>query len=59
MVSALSWTALSFRGREIDALVAKAWDLDADDLETIFADFTLDAVPEDYREFVRRRFGEL
>jgi hypothetical protein len=44
---------------EIDALVARAWDLDADDLETIFADFTLDAVPEPYRQSVRDRFAEL
>jgi hypothetical protein len=44
---------------EIDALVARAWGLDAADLETIFADFTLAAVPEEYRERVRRRFAEL
>ena len=44
---------------EIDARVARAWGLDADDLETIFADFTLDAVPEAYRQRVRERFAEL
>ena len=44
---------------EIDARVARAWGLDAADLETIFADFTLDAVPEGYREQVRERFAEL
>ena len=44
---------------EIDARVARAWDLDATDLETIFADFTLDAVPETYRQRVRDRFAEL
>jgi len=44
---------------EIDALVARAWELEADDLETIFADFTLAAVPEEYRERVRRRFASL
>ena len=44
---------------EIDARVARAWGLDAADLETIFADFTLAAVPEEYRERVRRRFAEL
>ena len=44
---------------EIDARVARAWDLTADELELIFADFTVDAVPEDYREAVRalRRAG--
>lgn len=50
------------RGRlraEIDARVAHAWDLEATDLETIFADFTLDAVPETYRQLVRDRFAEL
>jgi hypothetical protein len=50
---------LSFRGRKIDARVAHVWGLDADNLETIFADFTLDAVPEGYRELVRHRFREL
>lgn len=44
---------------EIDARVAHAWGLDAADLETIFADFTLDAVPEPYRARVRTRFAEL
>lgn len=44
---------------EIDARVAHAWGLDATDLETIFADFTLDAVPEAYRQRVRDRFAEL
>ncbi|HEX5467672.1 MAG TPA: DNA methyltransferase, partial [Gaiellaceae bacterium] len=44
---------------EIDARVAHAWGLDATDLETIFADFTLDAVPEPYRQRVRDRFAEL
>lgn len=44
---------------EIDARVARAWNLDAADLETIFADFTLDAVPEPYRQRVRDRFAEL
>jgi hypothetical protein len=44
---------------EIDALVAHAYGLSADDLELVFSDFTLDAVPEDYRELVRRRFAEL
>jgi hypothetical protein len=44
---------------EIDARVAVAWALNAGDLETIFADFTLDAVPESYRQLVRDRFSEL
>jgi hypothetical protein len=44
---------------EIDARVAHAWKLDAADLETIFADFTLDAVPEPYRRRVRDRLVEL
>lgn len=44
---------------EIDARVAHSWHLDAADLETIFADFTLDAVPEPYRQRVRDRFAEL
>jgi hypothetical protein len=44
---------------EIDARVAHAWGLAAADLETIFADFTLDAVPAVYRQFVRDRLAEL
>jgi hypothetical protein len=44
---------------EIDGQVACAWGLDAVDLETIFADFTLDAVPEAYRQLVRDRLAEL
>lgn len=44
---------------EIDAHVARAWDLTAQELEVVFADFTLDAVPADYRELVRARFAEL
>lgn len=44
---------------EIDARVARAWGLTKEELETVFADFTLDAVPDDYREAVRARFAEL
>jgi hypothetical protein len=44
---------------EIDARVAHAWRLDRVDLETIFADFTIDAVPDAYRQRVRDRFAEL
>lgn len=44
---------------EIDALVARAWDLTADDLELMFTDFTLNAVPLDYREDLLARLEEL
>lgn len=44
---------------EIDARVAHAWGLDGADLETIFADFTQDAVPEPYRQRVRDRLAAL
>ena len=44
---------------EIDAHVARAWNLTADELEVIFADFTEDAVPSHYRDVVRARFAEL
>ncbi|MFN8111879.1 MAG: hypothetical protein U0R51_01635 [Solirubrobacterales bacterium] len=44
---------------EIDAQVAQAWDLTVDELDLVFSDFTLDAVPEAYREAVRQRFAEL
>ena len=44
---------------EIDARVARAWGLDARDLEVVFRDFTLDAVSAAYRERVRARFAEL
>ena len=44
---------------EIDARVARAWSLTSEELEIVFSDFTVDAVPEDYREAVRRRFAEL
>lgn len=44
---------------DIDARVAAAWGLTTEELELIFEDFTLDAVPEDYRETVRSRFAEL
>jgi hypothetical protein len=44
---------------EIDARVAHAWDLTAEELEVVFSDFTRDAVPDDYREAVRKRFAEL
>ncbi|MGI8622292.1 MAG: Eco57I restriction-modification methylase domain-containing protein [Solirubrobacteraceae bacterium] len=44
---------------EIDARVARAWHLSADELEVVFADFTVAAVPADYRDRVRDRFAEL
>jgi hypothetical protein len=44
---------------EIDARIAQAWALEAADLETIFADFSIDAIPEAYRQLVRDRFAEL
>jgi hypothetical protein len=44
---------------EIDARMAHSWGLDATDLETIFVDFTLDAVPATYRQRVRDRLAEL
>lgn len=49
------------RGRlraEIDALVAIGYGLDAVALETVFADFTPNAVPEAYRALVREKFTE-
>ncbi len=44
---------------EIDARVARAWELTAGELEVVFADFTVDAVPADYRDRVRARLAEL
>lgn len=44
---------------EIDARVARAWNLTGEELEIVFSDFTPGAVPEDYREAVRERFAEL
>jgi hypothetical protein len=43
---------------EIDALVARSWSLTPEQLELVFDDFTLDAVPVDYRDAVRQRFAE-
>jgi hypothetical protein len=43
---------------EIDALVAHAYGLDTDELELVFSDFTVDAVPEEYRQLVRRHFAD-
>ncbi len=44
---------------DIDARVACMWGLNADELEVVFRDFTLDAVPAAYRDRVRVRFAEL
>lgn len=44
---------------EIDARVAHAWQLSPDDLETMFADFTADAVPPAYRDALVARLFEL
>lgn len=44
---------------EIDARVARAWGLTPDDLAVICHDFTLRAVPVDYRERLTRRLTEL
>ena len=44
---------------DTDARVAHAWDLTAEELEVVFSDFTLDAVPAAYRDRVRARFAEL
>lgn len=42
---------------EIDALVASIYGLETGDFETIFADFTVDAVPESRRQAVRNYFA--
>jgi hypothetical protein len=47
------------RRADIDARVARAWDLSAQDLQLMFTDFTADAVSPDYRRLVLQRFGEL
>ena len=44
---------------EIDALVARAYGLEAPDLEMIFDDFTHNAVPESRRQAVRDAFKDL
>ena len=44
---------------EIDALVAHGYGLDIDELQFIFTDFTLDAVPAKYRELVVAKFEAL
>lgn len=43
---------------EIDAVVAHAYGLSGPQLELALSDFTSDAVPEDYRQLVRRSFAD-
>ena len=40
---------------DIDARVANAWGLTSDDLDVLFRDFSLDAVPAEYRRKLRER----
>lgn len=44
---------------DIDARVARSWGLSANDLQIMFRDFTLDAVPANYRERLRARLADL
>jgi len=44
---------------EMDALVASLYDLTGDDLNTIFADFSVEAVSNERREAIRRNFVEI
>lgn len=44
---------------EIDAQVARAWELDATDVDVMFNDFTTDAVSPAYRELLQARLAEL
>jgi hypothetical protein len=44
---------------EIDARVAHSWRLTEQDLNLLFSDFTLDAVPQDYRDLLITRLKEL
>jgi hypothetical protein len=44
---------------DIDARVARAWDLSPEDLQLMFTDFTVDAVSPDYRRLVLQRLAEL
>src|SRR5579875_2554529 len=58
-VGALNDTARENAIAEIDAIVALMYGLTFDDLETIFADFTTDAVPLSRRAAVRQHFERL
>ena len=44
---------------EIDARVARAWGITEQDLNLLLSDFTLDAVPQDYRNLLMDRLKEL
>ncbi|HEX6349161.1 MAG TPA: hypothetical protein VF160_07195 [Candidatus Dormibacteraeota bacterium] len=44
---------------EIDARVARAWELTPEDLTVLFRDFTLDAMPAGYRTRLLERLAEL
>ena len=44
---------------EIDARVARAWDLNGDDLAVMLDDFTTEAVPAAYRTALLRRLNQL
>lgn len=44
---------------EIDARIAHAWQLSADELDVLLADFTVDAVPVAYRQELQKRLAEL
>ena len=44
---------------EIDARVARAWDLTPDDLQVIYQDFTPNALPPAYRSRLSERLTEL
>ena len=44
---------------EIDARVARAWGLTADDLQVIYEDFTTNALPPAYRTELIERLAEL
>jgi len=44
---------------EIDARVARAWALTVEELDVLLSDFTLNAVPAEYRQRLRTRLAEL
>ena len=49
---------MALRAR-VDALIARAYGLTPDDLPVLFADFTLDAVPQPHRDLIRRELEQL
>ena len=44
---------------EIDAQIARAWELTDKDLSVMLDDFTVDAVSTEYRQQLRARLAEL